>query len=284
MKVKRKERIGAKINLTWLKLVGVLMAIVIVVVVSYLGYYWGSKKWSYGERFTVLEVDKAGVRLISIDPAQGLGVKLQLPGQLEMEMRGGMGKYRVEVFGELLQRESSEWLADSVSDFLGVAIVGVEADLNPVDKLRWWWYLKGMRMREVELSQSQFVSASQAVDGVPIVDLSAFWRDALGDWFVAKKIADEQLNLTVINTTGTPGLAARATRMIEAMGIKVGMIRNDNVAMDRCKLESATDLKNSLGMKWLVKQFGCEWEENDLGEQGVQLKLGKQYQSEVIGN
>ena len=110
--------------------------------------------------------------------------------------------------------------------FLG----NIKTDLSFLEYWKLFWSFRGVRfdrVKTLDLSDSDLTSWLVLRDGTRIISLD---QDELDNYvqkyFADSKIKDEGLSIGIYNTTGHPGLAEKAGRMIKNMGGRVVFTAN----------------------------------------------------------
>ena len=249
------------------------MVIVSVLGVGATGYL--GQKWDGRSRFTVVDLGPP-VIVSSFDPATHKGIHLVVPNDLEVATSRGRGKLPA---GSLVAAGSRSWAAESVASYLGIFYLGEASQLKWGERLRWWWVSRQVEWRTVDLNQAGLVTYRQTTDGVRVGELAPAWEQTGPEWFTSLVIAQAQLAVRVVNTTPVTGLAATAAREIESSGMQVVEVANSPDEVDACQVASPPSLRKSVGVRLLLRQFHCDWQEGDQ----LTLYLGSQYRSQISG-
>lgn len=221
-----------------------------------------SEKWDGKSRFTVIYVDK-GVRVASFDPQTGEGIRINFPQNWVIAGDGGQGEWLAEKAGR----------ADLVAENLGILYTAEAAKMSWGDRLLWWW--QGSKIKWREIDGQQWMKKEQTVDGVEVWKLDERWDTAAGEMLISSAVQKERLEVTVVNTTSTPGLAAQVARMLESSGLRVVATQTDETEIEGCQVRSSKQSKSKIGVKLMVKSMGCNWSEAKLGENEVELFFGQ---------
>ncbi len=219
-------------------------------------------RWDGQSRFTVISVND-GVQVASFDPGTAEGIKLIFPPNWMIAGSDGRG----------------EWLADKaaradlVAENLGILYTTSQSDMSWGDRLLWWWGGRKVKWREVDATR--WMKKERTVDGVEVAKLDETWNAAARQMLASSAVLAERLMVTVVNTTGEPGLAARMARIVESAGMRVVAVETREEARRGCEVRSSKQSKSKTGVKLLVRLLGCEWREAGVGESEVELFLGQ---------
>jgi hypothetical protein len=271
------HRLNTAKLLVWLLVIGSVIGGVIA------GRGYLQRKWRGSERFTILTVGEK-IQVESWDPQTKQGIRLVLPENLEIETVAGRGKWQVKALPEMAKKMGNKWLTDSVSDYLGLAILETKGEMKWWDKLSWWRGSGDVEWKNIELEKTQLVEEVKTPDGVTLLHLGPLWEEKAVDWFTSNIVSLESLNATVVNAAGVDGLGSHAARILESIGIKVNMIENSEEKFNKCIVESNSGTKEKTGAGEIVRIFGCDWKKGDLQDGELVLKLGEGYKRWWLGN
>lgn len=279
MKGQRKSRFKALNFRLW---TGLLAAVVIG------GGVWGGwvyrgKKWDGQTRFTLIRTDPVIVE--SFDPGTGEGVRIKVPGTLEVETAGGRGKWQAQVLPQLASKFGKVWVADSVSWFLEVPYTAADGNWGWWDRWAWWRESGKVKWEEVEMGETAWVRQETAPDGVRVLGLSDKWGEGARKRLASVRLAEEDLNVRVVNATGVEGLGHKAANMLETAGMRVVMVAGGAETVQTCEVVGRNEVKDKTGTKFLLSTFGCVWRES--GEQNigdVSLVLGAGFAKRWLGS
>ncbi len=220
------------------------------------------KVWDGKSQFTVISV-KNGVEVASFDPQTGDGVKISFPRNWMIEGSDGKGEWLAEKVGR----------ADLVAENLGILYTTEVAKMSWGDRLLWWGWGRKVKWREV--NAQQWMKKEQTVDGVEVWKLDERWDAAAGELMTSTAVLKERLEVTVVNTTSTPGLAAKIAKMLESSGLRVVATQTDETEIKGCQVRSSRQSKYKIGVRLMVRSLGCNWSEAKLGENEVELLFGQ---------
>lgn len=219
-------------------------------------------RWDGQSRFTVISV-KNGVEVASFDPLTGEGVKISFPRNWVIEGSEGKGEWLAEKAGR----------ADLVAENLRILYTAETSKMSGGDRLLWWGWGRKIKWREIE--GQQWMKKEQTVDGVEVWKLNERWDTAAGEMLTSSAVQKERLEVTVVNTTSTLGLAAEIARMLESSGFRVVATQTDETEIKGCQVRSSKQSKSKIGVRLMVKSLGCNWSEAKLGENEVELFFGQ---------
>ncbi len=219
-------------------------------------------KWDGRSRFTVISVN-GGVRVASFDPQTGEGVKITFPQNWMIVGTEGKGEWLADKVGR----------ADLVAENLGILYTADAASMSWGDKLLWWGWGKRVKWREIE--GEQWMKKEQTVDGVEVWRLKETWDTVPREMMASAAVLTERLMVTVINTTSTPGLAAKIAKMLESSGLRVVATRTEEMPVQGCQVRSSKQSRLKIGVKLMMRSLGCSFREAELGENEVELFFGQ---------
>lgn len=207
----------------------------------------------------------------SVDPRLGERLKLKLPDNMEIETTDGEGKW---LAGKIGESGKPEWAAGIVAKYLGIAYVGEKSKLGWGDRLMWWWLTRDKEAKAVSMQEKGWLEEKKAPDGLIMTKLSSRWETATRELFGSPAIIDEGVVVTVVNFTGRDGYGNFVARTLESMGMRVGMVKTgDGQRGEGCVVKSSRELKKSVSIGSIVKQWECKWQEAMSGSE-AELDLG----------
>ena len=244
------------------------------------------RSWDGLSRFTAVKTGRNGedISVSSIDPETGSGVTVILPGEMEIPTINGKGVWKISSLSKLGSKNGPKWVADSVADFLGVPYTVVWEEMGFWDKLAWWNVSRTVDLREISLADTSWIEENKDPDGEKVLGLSNIGQKKIGEMFFSSKLAKENLNVSVYNTTGIGGLGTRFSRVVENAGFKVVNVAAGKESIEKCEVRSNTNYKQNTGVRWLVRYFECIWSADpDLGDREVSIRIGKEYAGWRLG-
>lgn len=246
---------------------------------------FGFSFWSYQTRLW-----KDNSRLIfynlnptiftSLDPITKELLIISFPGNLEIESVSGRGTW---MLSKLSLAGDSEWIRKSLSWHLGIANIQPESQMDLWARLRYFWIKRSAVLKSINLAETGLVDLEKTTDGVEVFRLNPRWDLKSGDWFAASEVIRQGLTVTIINTTESPGLGAKASRLLESAGIRVRMLSSttDNIAS--CKIYASSKAQKLSGFKLIYNTFGCQIEEDNKLDMDIKLELGKDTVTKLFG-
>lgn len=267
---------------TWRGILGNFF-IGILLVSSVTGFLsFRNRTWRGQDRFTVVTLED-GVKIQSFDPQNQQGKILLLPQDLEIQTVGGRGRWRIGALPELAKKFGERWAADSVTDYLGIGYTAIDNHLAGWDTFSWWWNGRSVEWQTVKLEDTGLLKEFVAPDGTKLQDLAPTWNSKAAEWFTSSAIAQEGMNLTLVNSTDVAGLGSHAARSITNAGIRVSAVSGQSEEINGCVVESTKADKEKLSTVWVKRTFGCSWNENGDLQNELILKLGTHYREWWLG-
>jgi hypothetical protein len=244
------------------------------------------RSWEGVSRFTVVRVaeNQEDIQVLSVDPETKAAVRLVLPGEMEIPTVGGKGVWKISSLPELAQKNGWKWAGDSVADFLSVPYTAAWEEMSFWDKLAWSLISSGVEWKEVNLVDTSWVVEFRDPDGAKVLGLSGVGQKKVGQMFYSSRLAKEGLQVGVFNTTTVTGLGLRVARVVENAGLKVVKVGEQAGEVERCLVSSNVNLQENIGVRWLMRNFNCEWRgDRDLEGHEVDILVGRQYVNWLLG-
>ena len=226
-----------------------LLTLLLLVLVWFGVKSYSQREWVDGEtRMVVVLSDSGDVGVVRVDPSSGSLKRFILPGDLEIPLIRGFGRYKVSALNKIIDQSEidDETIEDSLSHLFATPVVGVleKDDLERFAKsdLSWdlvwsgrsktmsWWdrvvfyrYLFfSSSTKNVFFDFESLVSldAKTIDDGQSVLSLD---DDALTEFVQAYLLEEnaEQHSVVIVNSSGSVGLSAYAKKMFERLGLDV---------------------------------------------------------------
>jgi len=305
---KRKQKLKAKKEKKFVLVKKVVLFIVLVVVlVSSFKIYQSIRRssWQDDSRFNVV-FDSLPVLIASFGSYDHEVNFLLIPEGTFIETTHGYGSCRAESISRLgkINNRGGEFLSESLQNYLGLPLdsyilsssslvfennptslksyllanfsffsrVREEASLNNWDLLRLWWYLKKANLNKFNIINLSDTPASEEItlaDGSKAIKIDPNRLELLiTQFFSDNKIKEEDLSISILNSTEHAGLASQMANLIKNIGgqiIKIGEVTTVLKSDDyNCEIRSAKEYKNSYTVRKISKIFNCRWTGDDL--------------------
>jgi len=176
-----------------------------------------------------------------------------------------------------------------------------ETSLTKWDLVRLWLTLRSIRQDKINLVDLGQTSASQEVDLLDGTKANKIDTERLesimSQFFVDKKLKQEDLTVAVLNGTNHVGLANKVATLIKNIGGQLMTVgdtenglaprlgpRGQGESLRQCQIKSEKKYKNSYTVRKLSHVFGCQWEGGPMAEQRANLVLivGKSYWEKLV--
>ena len=260
---------------------------------------------------------------------------LLIPPRTFIETIHGYGPYRAESIYRLgeLNKEGGELFQGSLQTYLGIPVDAYasisniqfpisnskdiskaiiksvmilltskgETNLTKWDLLRLWLGFRNLRQDKINLVDLGQTSASQEVDLLDGTKANKIDTERLelimSQFFVNKKLKQEDLTVAVLNGTNHTGLANKVATLIKNIGGQLMTVgdtenglaprlgpRGQGESLRQCQIKSEKKYKNSYTVRKLSHVFGCQWEGGPMAEQRANLVLivGKSYWEKLV--
>lgn len=259
-----------------------LAAGVAVVAVSILIHGYVMRDWKGSGRFTVIDLRSDAAEIESFDPQVGMGSRLVIPADVEIETVGGRGRWRVGVMKELAAKYGLSWAVDSIADYLGIGYTVAKGEMGWWDRRVFAKYVSSGTWRNYNFVDAGWAQEIKAVDEAISWQLGGRWEKAAFELFASSQFIAEKVEVTVVNTVDAVGMGGHAARVIESSGLTVVMVSEGVEPVAGCKLEVPVQLAEKKAVDWMRGYFKCDQETATSGD-GVRLSLGQDYQKWWLG-
>lgn len=256
-----------------------ICSLILVVIIFFLTT-WSYQKRDWKDNSRLILFDLKPATLTSLDPVTKELLAISLPDNLEIESVSGRGFW---MLSKLSLAGNAEWIRKSLSWYLGIANLRSEKSLNYWDKLRYYLIRRSVAVKTIKLDETGLVDLEKTTDGIDVFRLNARWDLKSQDWFAATEIVRQGISITIVNTTESVGLGAKAARLIESAGIRVRMLESTTDNISLCKIYASGKAQKLSGFKLIQNTFGCQIEIDDKLDLDIRLELGRDTVTKLFG-
>jgi len=214
-----------------------------------------------------------GIAMVSISKERQMVNYLSLSDDSQIWIPGGMGWYRNQVIKKFLLQEKKVNLFKDIL-FLNFGFVADKVVvLNKTSdwQQKFWWLI---------LRNNDLIRKTEKLQG-NVDKNEAFLDKIMPRDFSETKVVNDDLKLSIINSSNVNGLANFMTKQIERAGFSVVSI-TDGDDLDKCKLLYGQGVEKTFSWKILENMFDCETEsDSSINEGEVEFYLGENL-AEVI--
>lgn len=219
-----------------------------------------------------------GVALVSISKDRKMINVLNLDKETEVWIPGGMSWYKNTKVKNILEQEKKMTLAKDVFWYNFGFFVDKVLVLNSVNDWRndfvliknlgpfnWIWYKfnYGKMLLKTERINGKLNENETVLDEVMVRDFSE------------SKLNNEELRLSVFNSTSQNGMAAFISKRLEWSGFSVISADNNNEKIEKCLVIYGNKTDLSYGFRMINKLFDCDKKYNEnLNENELELYFG----------
>lgn len=292
------------------KILGLIVLLIVLFLgIWRIGGIWRKSVWD-GEHQINLIINSQPLTLVSLDSEREKPLSiLNIPGNTLIETTHGYGAYRAESIcdlGKLEKKQAGKFLAESLQEYLGLPIDGYillpaikpatvgdkqfvmaaifnllknkgESNLAAWELIRLWWQIKSVRQDKTttaDLCGNDTCFKEVLVDGSEVLKLNQEKSDkTVSDLFKDSSIRQEDLAISVLNSTQQPGLANLAARLITNIGGRVVQIGERETARQTCLVWADKLKSKSYTVRKLIKVFGCNWSKDGFADQRADVIL-----------
>ena len=228
-------------------------------------YVFFKNKTNKGSDFKIGILADDGVALVSISKDRKMINILKIDSEAKLWIPGGLGWYRNIVIKKILQQENK---INLLSDIIFYNF-GYKTDkllyLKKVDNWKniFWWKLiyHNNFLTKEEIVKNDINISEDFLDEVMIRD------------FAETKIIEEDLKLSIINTTDVGGLANFMTKRFERLGFSVVSVGNNIGGGEKaCKILYGKQVFNTYSLSIIKEILNCQTKE-DLGLNSNEIEI-----------
>lgn len=97
------------------------------------------------------------------------------------------------------------------------------------------------------------------------------------------RIRDEQLSVSIFNTTNSPALGSRVARLLGHLGVRVVSVGNDSPAIEKCRVTGIKDVLQSFTAQVISRLYYCDLVPVEVsGQSDLDVRIGKVYLSRFL--
>lgn len=242
--------------------------LVVVILVSFF-----KKKDGKGSDYKIGILADDGMAMVSISKERQMVNYLSMSPDSQIWIPGGMGWYRNEVIKKILLQEKK---VNLVKDILFLNFGFVADKVLVINQTKgWqqkiWWQL---------FRNNNLIRKTEKMEG-DVDKNEAFLDKIMPRDFSETKVVNDDLKLSIINSSGVDGLASFMTKQLERSGFSVVSV-TDGEALDKCKLLYSQGVEETFSWQLLKNLFICDFvEDSSINEGEVEIYLDRSF-AEVI--
>lgn len=216
-----------------------------------------------------------GIAMVSMSRERQMINYLSLSNDSQVWIPGGMGWYRNQVIKKVLTQEKKVNLLKDILFFNFGFVVDKTVVLNKTNdwQQKFWWLLvsKNNLIRKNEILKDDTDVSEVFLDQIMPRDFSE------------TKVVNDEVKISVVNVSGTDGLANFITKRLERAGFSVISVDSeDGRKLDKCVMVYGDGVEGTFSWLVLKSLFECD-SQKDLTLNGneIELYLDEKF-SEVI--
>lgn len=270
----RQQRIGSKY------LPRIIFGFLIVIFAVGLFVIWNIITALPAQRTSFIVVGDP-VQILSWNEARLTLTVIPLPVDVYLDGVYGVGSLSVASLRKLeaLDAKKKGLFVKSLENTFALPIVGVWSDLSPALRFRLWWIRKWLRpdaVKMINLDERAVFRSATLPDGsqVRVFDGNRF-DSVIGNHLEVDSIRREKFRIRVVNTTDIVGLANRAARFLNRVGMTVVAVENERSVQKECTMNT---IWATVSVQFIRNAFNCATTTTDLDERAdVIVRLGEDY-------
>lgn len=232
-----------------------LLILIIFILLTLVGLIFLRKSEDKGSDFKVGVLADDGLALMSISQERKMINILKVDPEVKLWIPGGLGWYRSVVIKKILQQEKKMNLLDDIIFYN----FGYRSDkllyLKKTDDWKnvLWWKL---------IFYNNFLTKEELVK--KDIDLNDdFLDEVMIRDFAETKVINEDIKLSIINTTEVSGLANFMTKRFERLGFSVISVGNDSTEDKKnCQILHSREASKTYSLLLIKKVINCESKED----------------------
>ena len=231
-----------------IKIIFGLVLILFLTVAMVLSSFKKQEKKGSDYKIGILADD--GIAIVTISKERQMINFLSLSPDSQIWLPGGMGWYRNQVIKKILVQEKK---TDLISDVLFYNFGFVTDKVVVLDKTsdwkgKFWWRL---------LWNNNLINKTEELNGD--VDKNEVFLDkVMVRDFSETKIVNDDLKISVINSSSSNGLANFVTEKMERAGFSVVSVDNGDDVLEKCQLLYGDGVEETFSWQVIRSKFNCE--------------------------
>lgn len=231
------------------------------------------KKDENGSDYKIGILADDGMAMVSISKDRQMINFLSLNDESQLWIPGGMGWYRNQVIKRVLTQEKKVNLVREILFFNFGFIADKTVILAKTGdwQQKFWWQI---------FRNNNLIRKTEKMEGD--VDKNEVFLDKIMPRdFSETKVINDDLKLSVINSSGVDGLAGFVTKQLERSGFSVVSLL-DGEGLDSCKVLYGRGVDKTFSWQVIKSIFTCDYAQDlSINEGEVEIYLGRNF-SEVI--
>ncbi|MCW1948901.1 MAG: LytR C-terminal domain-containing protein [Candidatus Shapirobacteria bacterium] len=231
------------------------------------------KKGDNGSDYKIGILADDGVAMVSISKERQMINYLSLSDEAQVWIPGGMGWYRNQVIKKVLMQEKKVNLIKDVLFFNFGFVADKTVVLNKTGdwQQKFWWQLfrNNNLIRKNEKIEKDIDKSEAFLDKIMLRDFSE------------TKVVNDDIKLSVVNSSSVDGLGGFVTKQLERSGFTVISL-TDGEGLDNCKVLYGNGVDKTFSWRVIKGMFDCDYsQDSSINEGEIEIYLGKNF-SEVI--
>lgn len=258
----------------------IILFLIVLVILGLIGNLF-KRNWQGNNDFKMGVISDKRMELISISPERKMVSVLKINEGVPVWIPGGLGWYKSDSIKKILDQENKrDKLFDIFFYNFGFTPEKISYLSNENDWKRNLFLLKNMglvRWFKYVINSNQVIIKEDSINN-NLVEEKSVLDEIMARDFADSRIVNEELRLSVFNTTAESGLAGFIGRNLEWAGFSVISTESVNEEISKCVILSNDKMKNVYGWTLLKQIFSCDVKEsNELNDNEVEIYFGEDY-------
>lgn len=257
------------------KLVKLIFGVIILLLIGFgVVFSLTNKEKEKGSDKKIAVLADDGIAIVSISSERKMINTLVISPDVQVWIPEGLGWYRSSAVKKILQQERKINLFDKILFYNLGFVADKTIVLKKIDdwKRKFWWeyfWNSGKMILKEEIIKKDIREEGDLLDEVMVRDFSE------------NKLVNEDIRLSVINTTNNDGLADFMAKNLERLGFSVISV-GGGTNNDGCQIVYGDKVKETFSWKILKELIDCPQKEDlSLNEGEVELYFDEKFASVI---
>lgn len=244
-----------------------------------------NSSWNSKDKFSYFSLeDNGSVSVFVLDPKLGEKTKITIPGDTEVSVSRNYGLLRIKNVWQLGINEKlgGKLMAETITKNFQFPVIywwnKVDSNLHTIDKIKLTLFMKKINSideNDIDMAKSQYLKKVKLADGDDGYKLMGTMSTRLTAYFSDTYLEDKNIRISIVDSTGKPGIAESLGATLEVIGGKVVAIEKKSVDTDfDCNVTG----KDSRAVNNVINYFNCK-KVSDNSNFDLEVRIGQKFAS-----